>query len=281
VMTRQSPWVLVFVAAAAIQLGLAWMNVGLVTLHVNNALMSLLGAALFVRHPDAARSLPRIAFGLGLIALGPLLDVVEGPVKQFLDPHAQPDDVFSRLLPAFTAYRVFTSLIAVAAAAYVGVGLAAARRRPRHPAERLVLSVAVLISIAAAAVALAPFGIRQSSIPPYMWTLLRIEFLVMLLYSLAWAFVIAVTFGGWMAGDAPHAGWGLAFAAAAMGLVVRVISATSIVLTATSEPPSLVLFQISGTAGTLSWLFLLVAFALGLPATGDRLEATPQGSEAS
>jgi hypothetical protein len=278
VMTRQSPWVYPFVAAAAIQLGLAWMHVNVAKLHIDNALMSLLGAALFVKHPDANRSLPRLAFGLGLIALGPLLDVVEGPVTQFLDPLALPDDMFSRLLPASTAYRVFTSLIAVAAAVYVGVGLAGARRRPRDPAERFVLAVVVIISIAAAALALAPFGVRPSSIPPYLWTLLGIEFVVMLLYSLAWAYVIAVTFGGWVAGDVPRAGWGLAFAAAAMGLVVRIISTTSILITTLSEPPSLVLFQISGTAVTLSWLLLIVAFALGLPATDDRREATQQDS---
>jgi hypothetical protein len=280
VLIRQSPWVYLFVAAAAIQLGLAWMDVNPVKLHIDNALMSLLGAALFVRHPDAKRSVPRLAFGLGLIALGPLLDVVEGPVTQFLDPLASPDDMFSRLLPAFTAYRVFTSLIAVAAAAYIGFGLAGARRRPRHPAERFAPVVVAIISIAAAALALAPFGVRPSSIPPYLWTLLGIEFVVMLLYSLAWAYVIAVTFGGWVAGDVPHAGWGLAFAAAAMGLAVRIISTTSILITTLSEPPALVLFQISGTAVTLSWLLLVVAFALGLPATADPREATPPGSAA-
>jgi hypothetical protein len=292
VMTRQSPWVYPFVAAALIQLVLAWQQLvssgttpGLediyeVKFRLDNVLMSLLGAALFVRHPDARRSLPLLAFGLGLMALGPLLDIVDRPVTQFLDSLAPSGEVFSGLSPAVIAYQVFTSLLTVAAVVYVGVGLADARRRPRHPAERSVLVVVMIIGIATVVLTLAPFGVSPLPATPYEWVLLGIGFVVSLLHTLAWSYVIAVTFGGWIAGDAPHRGWGLALAASVIGLALRVVNTMLIVIASLSEQLSNDLLPVVSAAVTLSWLLLLVAFAVGLPATDDPPEATQPGSAA-
>ena len=289
VMTRQSPWVYPFVAAALIQVALAWQqllgsgtmpgldDVYAVKFRLDNVLMSLLGAALFIKHPDARRSLPLLAFGLGLMALGPLLDIVDRPVTQFLDSLAPSGDVFTGLSPAVVAYQVFKSLITVAAVIYVGVGLADARRRPRHPAERSLLVVVLIISIATVVVTLAPFGFSPLPASPYEWVLLGIGFVVSLLHALAWAYLIAVTFGGWVAGDAPHRGWSLALTAGAIGLALRILNTTLTVIASLSEGFSIDL-SVVGVAVTLSWLLLLVAFAVGLPATDDSPEATQPGS---
>jgi hypothetical protein len=291
VMTRQSPWVYPFLAAALIQVVLAWQQLmgsgtaaGLddvygVKFRLDNVLMSLLGAALFIKHPDARRSLPLLAFGLGLMALGPLLDIIDRPVTQFLDSLAPSGDVFTGLSPAVVAYQVFKSLITVAAVVYVGVGLADARRRPRHPAERSVLVVVLIISIATVVLTLAPFGFSPLPASPYEWVLLGIGFVVSLLHALAWAYVIAVTFGGWIAGDAPHRGWGLALTAGAIGLALRILNTTLTVIASLSEGFSIDLPVVSA-AVTLSWLLLLVAFGVGLPATDDPPEATQPGSAA-
>jgi hypothetical protein len=290
VMTRQSPWVYPFVVAALVQLVLAWQQVvgsgtlpGLdvvnqVKFRVDNVLMSLLGAALFIRHADARRSLPLLALGLGFIAFGPLLDVVDRPVTQFLDSLAPSGDVFTGLSPAVIAYQVLTSLITVAAVVCVGVGLADARRRPHHPAERSMLAVVVFIGVATVALTLAPLGVSSLPATPFEWALLGIGFVVSLLHTLAWSYVISVAFGGWIAGDAPHQGWGLALAASAIGMALRMVNTTVVVVANFSPPFSIDLLPVVSAAVTLSWVFLLAAFALGLPATGDPPEVTRPGS---
>jgi len=291
-MTRLSPWVWPFVVAALVQAMLAWQQLtgrgvppGLedvyqVKFRIDNVLVSLLGAALFIRHPDARRSLPLLAFGLGLLTLGPLLGEVDGPITQFIDSLAPSGEAFSGLSPAVIAYHLFTSLIAIAAVLYLGVGLADARRRPRHRGERSVLALVMFIGIATVAVTLIPFGTGRLPVTPYEWVLLGIGFVVSLLHTLAWSYVIAVAFGGWMAGEAPHLAWGIALVASAIGLMIRVINTLFIVVASLSEPIPSDLLPLVGVAATLSWLLLLVAFALGLPATADPLEATPPGSEA-
>jgi hypothetical protein len=289
VMTRQSPWVYVFVAAALVHVWLALQQLsgrgvtpGLddvyqVSFRINDVLISLFGAALFIRHPNARRSLPLLAFGLGLMALGPLLNLVDTPVMLFLDSLAPSDTGFIARSPAVIAYKVLTSLVAIAAVFCVGVGLAHARQRPRHPAERPVLTLVMLIGIASVLLALIPLGTGRLPATQYEWVLLGIGFVLSLLDALAWSYVIAVAFGGWIAGDAPYLGWGLALAASAMGLVVR---AMFILIGYLSEPLSSDLLPVVSVAVTLSWLLLLVAFALGLPATADPQEATPPGSAA-
>jgi hypothetical protein len=144
----------------------------------------------------------------------------------------------------------------------------------------VVLGVVVIIGIATVALTLAPFGTGSLPATPYEWVLLGIGFVVSLLHTLAWSYVIAVTFGGWIAGDAPHRGWGLALAASTIGLALRVVNTTLIVIASVSAPVSSDLFPVVGVSVTLSWLLLLVAFALGLPATDDPQEATPPGSAA-
>jgi len=106
VMTPQSPWVYVFVAAALVQAALAWQQmVGRGTLpglddvyqlkfRIDNVLISMLGAVLFVRHPNARQAMPLLAFGLGLLALGPMLVEVDVPVTQFIDSLAPSGEEF-------------------------------------------------------------------------------------------------------------------------------------------------------------------------------------------
>jgi hypothetical protein len=292
VITRMSPWVYPFIVSAVVQAALAWQrlvapgvfprldDVYQVQFRIDNVLISLLGAALFIRHPDARRSLPLLAFGLGLLALGPLLDVVDSPVTQFLESLAPSGDEIIGSSPAAIAYHVFTSLIAVAAVVYVGVGLADARESRRHPAEQSILGLVMLVGIATVVLGLLAVGAGRFPATPYEWALVTIGFVVSLLHTIAWSYVIAVTFGGWLAGDSPHRGWGLALAAGAIGLVVRIVSTMFVIVANLSVPLSSDLFTVVGTAVTLSWLLWLVAFALGLPATADRPEATPRGSEA-
>ena len=297
VLTRQSPWVYLFVGAALVHLAAAWWDwagrgpvtdaqelLSLLAVHANDVAISLFGAALFVRHPDARRSMPLLAFGLGFLALGSLLRLVETPVTQFIDSIAPSDAEFVGLSPAVVAYHVFISLVAVAGVLYVGVGLADARTRPRRNVERSVLSLLVVVAILTVAWGLLPIGGAQTPASPYEWVLVGIGVVLSLLSTLAWAYLVAVVFGGWLAGEEPRAGWRLALVAGLIDLILPVVSTILIVIGALFQSASGSFLPIFGAAGVVGWILWLAAFAVGLPAgssaTGDRSEATPPGSEA-
>lgn len=300
VLTRQSAWVYLFVGAALVHIAVAWIDwsgrgpiappqdlVSLLWVQADAALISLFGAALFVRHPDARKSMPFLAFGLGLLALGPLLQLVDAPVTQFIDSIAPSDAEFIGLSPAVVAYHVFTSLIGVAGLLYVGAGLADARIRPTRGAERAVLSLLVVIGILIAAWQLLAVGGAQAPASPYEWVLVGIGLVLSLMSTLAWAYLVAVVFGGWLTGEEPRTGWRLALVASFIGLILPVVSTILIVigtLFQSASSPLFPLFGLVGLAGIVGWILWLAAFAVGLPAgsaaTGDRSEATPPGSEA-
>ena len=296
VLTRQSPWVYLFAGAAFVHLAAAWLDWSsrpladpqelllLLSVRGNDALISLFGAALFIRHPDARRSMPFLAFGLGLLALGPLLQLVDTPVTQFIDSLAPSDAEFIGLSSAVVAYHVLTSLIGIAGVLYVGAGLGDARTGPRRSAERAVLSLLVVIGILTVAWQILPIGGAQAPASPYEWVLLVIGVVLSLLYTLAWSYLIAVVFGGWSAREEPRIGWGLALAAGLIGLLLRIFSTISIVIANLSQPVSSPFAPLFPIAGTLGWILWLAAFAAGLPAgssaTADPPEATPPGSEA-
>jgi hypothetical protein len=297
VLTRRSPWVYLFVAAAFVHLAVAWIDwagrgplappqdlLTLLSERVNDALISLFGAALFVRHPDARRSMPLLAFGLGLLALEPLLRLVDTPVTQFIDSLAPSKESFIGLSPAVVAYNVFLSLIGIAAVLYVGAGLGDARTRPRRNIERSVLSLLVVIGILTVAWGILPIGGAQAPASPYEWVLVGIGLVLSLLSTLAWAYLIAVAFGGWLAGEEPRIGWRLALIAGVIGLILPVVSTILVVLGPLFQPVSSSFLPAFSVAGTLGWILWLAAFAVGLPAgssaTADPPEATPPGSEA-
>ena len=150
--------------------------------------------------------------------------------------------------------------------------------------ERSVLSLLVAIAILTVAWGLLPIGGTQTPASLYEWVLVGIGLVLGLLSTLAWAYLIAVVFGGWLTGEEPRTGWRLALVAALIGLILPVVSTTFIVIATLSQPVSSAFFQVFGLAGTVGWMLWLAAFAVGLPAgssaTADPPEATPPGSEA-
>src|SRR5688500_6853375 len=79
--TALSPWIAPFLLLAALQVFLGWQQwasegtldvAPSLALHISDLLPSLaatlLGAALFWRHPQAHRTMPRVALGVALLA---------------------------------------------------------------------------------------------------------------------------------------------------------------------------------------------------------------------
>ncbi len=241
----------------------------------------LFGAALFFRHPDARETMPLLVFGVVLFAASALLSVVSADLGRLLDGlfPVSPDATFS---PAVVALSVFQSLVATFAVLYAGAGLAAARRNAATAAYRPLLvwlSVVAIVSVILPSISGLSGGAGGSTSSLILGGL---GFLLSLISALAWTYLLAVAIDGWLGGEALRPAWGLVAIAAALhlgiGLVIGLLTFLAGVAGSTSSSePLLVLIS---TASALVWLALLLALALGLPATPDRPATTPPGSGA-
>jgi hypothetical protein len=277
-LTRPSPWVWPFVLAAVIHLVLAWQQssslgplaepdrvISPIVGRIGPIAASLFGAALFLRHRDARRTLPLLVFGLAMFAVGELLQAFAEPISRFVDGLAPPDsgEVVS---PARVAWSVFTSLVGIFAALYTAAGLAGARRHPNPGVTRSLaawLSVLAVASVVASAAGSFGAGLDLS---PLSVILLVIGVVLSLLSTLAWTYLLVTTLGGWLASEAPKRAWGLAAIAAGIFLAIRLAIA---LLTAFPQPlgPADLVLSVIAWSSVVGWLLLLAAFALGLPST--------------
>jgi hypothetical protein len=289
VLTRQSPWVFVFVGAALVHALLGvWELSGLglpvdvnavlqVKPRVDDTLVALLGAALFIRHPDARRAMPLLAFGLGLMMLGTLLRVAQGPVEGLLNPPT--DDGIFLPTPASFAYHVFNSLVEIAGIVYVAVGLRASREGPARSGERMALVWLASIGIVMVLLPYAAIGIDRE-LTQGDWMVIGLTVAIALLNALAWSYLIATTFGGWLGGELPRPGWALISVGGLILLAIQVVSTLVILLSTTSAPGQFVgLFAVTSAGVTLVWVLFLGAFLIGLPARPEGPE-TPESTAA-
>jgi hypothetical protein len=248
----------------------------------------LLGAALFVRHPRAYRTLPLLVFGLALMTFGEVLRVFDDPIRRIL-AELSPSDV-GPTTPATLAYAVFTSLLALFALLYVGAGLTAARRHDRGAAERPLAIWLGALAVVGAVISLATIFQLQFDASAAGIVQLVIGFVLSLLLTLAWAYVTAVAIGGWLTREGPRRAWILAALGLSILFAVRLIASTVAALFLGEA--FLTLLTVTTIASAAAWLLLLAAFALGLPAppdgmgelerepTADPPAATPPGSAA-
>jgi hypothetical protein len=232
---------------------------------VQFVVVPLLGAALFVRHPRAHRTLPLLVFGLALMTFGEVLSALDDPIRRFLI-ELSPSDV-GPTTPATLAFTVFTSLLALFALLYVGAGLAAARRRERGAAERpLAIWLGALAVVGAVISLVAIFQLEFDTSAAGIVQLV-IGFGLSLLLTLGWAYVTAVAIGGWLTREQPRRAWTLAALGLSVLFAVRLIASTVTALFLGEA--FLTLLTVTTIASAAAWLLLLVAFALGLPAPPD------------
>lgn len=305
VLTRLSPWVYAFGLVAALQLWTGWrewssdyvivdLPAASVLAHrlISGVVPPLLGAALFARHRDARRTMPLLVFGLALFAFAELLRAFDRTIFEFLAALSAggfPTGDGS-LMPAAVAYGVFTSLLGLFAALYTGAGLASARRQERTAAERpmaIWLASSAIVSVVVALASIPQVVTGQPT--PDLVLQLGIGTVLSLFVTLAWAYLVAVTVGGWVAGEAPRRAWLLAAIATSLLFAVRLIVGAVLGV----GEPWITVVNVAGYASLVAWLLLLAAFVLGLPSppepsaeasdaepTADRPAATPPGSAA-
>jgi hypothetical protein len=237
-------------------------------------LSPLLGAALFWRHPDAHRTLPAVTFGVVLFAASTVVNTLRDPVLEAireLDPEMSP------VGPAVIGYQLVQALVVVFAATYLALGLSDSRRFEDRGDHRGWLALLVLAAVAAPAVT----AVVWLTLPTVV-ELVVISLLTQLVTGLAWAFLAWTTLRGWAAGEEPNRAWALAIAAPiaqlSFGLVVAALNVLIYGVFGATEAPSALAFNVYRLFDLVvlaSWLALLTAFWLGLPAEPD-----PEDSEA-
>jgi len=73
----------------------------------------LLGAALFIRHRDAARATPRIAIGVTLFAAEQVLGMLYRPLQPVFEAIPASDEDGSFLMLSSSVYSLFSSIVGV------------------------------------------------------------------------------------------------------------------------------------------------------------------------
>jgi len=229
----------------------------------------LIGAALFLRHPSAHRTMPAITLGVVLLAALTVVDalrdvVLEGIVQSELD--------FETATLASTGYSVIQALVRVFAVIYIALGLDDARRfddRTRASGVRVLLLVAALLAPAITAVVGWPWPQEH-----VVTTLLNLA--AQVATNLAWTYLAWIAVRGWAAGEAPNLGWGLTAMVAACNLFVIVLAAMLNLIvwiigpTESQVPVVFEVYRLLLAVLAVLWVLLLAAFWLGLPAEPDR-----------
>jgi hypothetical protein len=282
-LTSISLWVLPFLVVAGIQVWVLWINQPLST-NQGSAVEywlrtryqfaeiagSLIGLALFLRHPDARRTLPQVAWGALLL----LLAQVMGLLEQTLDPAfvalAPPGEDLFFLSPLKEAYSIFTSLVAVFGIAFIATGLSAARRYETVGAGRGLAAVLVILAVVSTvlstAAAILQLTTAEFEVSPALVGTIIGSLFAWFLRTLALSYFVVVTVVGWIRQEAPRSAWRLAPVGAALLLFQAVVVPFLSVFSVPQEG-LLAIFAFIQEGVVVGWVLLVAAFALGLPST--------------
>jgi hypothetical protein len=225
----------------------------------------LVGAALFLRHPSAHRTLPSITVGVALLAAVTVVDALRVPIFEGI---LRSDLDYETSILAGTVYSVVQALIRVFALTYLAIGLEDARRyedRARASGLRAVLLLAALAAPAITAFVVWPWPAEQ--VVP---TLLSLA--AQVATNLAWTYLAWVAFRGWAAGEEPNPGWGLTALVAIGNVAITALAALlnlavwAIGPTESQVPLVFEAFHMLVALIGVLWVALFAAFWLGLPA---------------
>jgi hypothetical protein len=235
---------------------------------------SLLGAALFLRHPDAVRTLPILVLGVTLMAVEQVIGVLSvalGPL--FAESWIVPTDDTTTYVGA-SVFSIVRSAIGMLAVLSLALGLAAARRI-EGGVDRPVLVVLIGGSIVVAVASDIGFRLLTSEsviVSPIAYVA---SVVVGLASLLATSYLVAVALAGWLAGERPSIGWALAAASGSVTIAIVAAFALVSLIQPRDLGPLLTVFSIAIAA---SPVLLLVAFAIGLPSTEPDATPDPPGA---
>ena len=227
--------------------------------------MTLLGAALFLRHPDAWSRLRPVAFGVTGLAVAEALHVL-APVAQDVfgstwDPSVGPPIVTASWVVGRTG-----AIVGIVGAAGLWVGLKAARRAPDPAGTRAMLAVLLVVGLGILAVGdarLLSLGLfdGDASVAIGNASALAIEAVQLV----AWIAVASALVAGSRASERPAAAW-LTGALAALAIAISQVQILSFL--PAMDPTSGGYWLVTGSVSLVAAggaVLLLMAFLLGLP----------------
>lgn len=249
----------------------------------------LLPVALLFRHPDAASRARTLLVGTVLIAVAEGLKALAGPLGPIFEQLTPGSAETPFLIPVAIGYDALASLVGTFGIANVALGLAQARRYEDRPGARVVAVgfaiVAVLIA-ASRIVEVTQLSFDQIPMTPTLVAYIGTTAALGILAVVAWSYLAATVVRGARAGEEPGSGWPVG--ALGAGLVVAaflLVAALSLIAalgrpTPDSQPLFMAMARATSGVYALGYLFLLGAFAAGLPSLDEvEVEEEVRGDE--
>jgi len=238
---------------------------------LEGAAIALLGAALFWRHPDALRTLPRVFVGVTLLAAREILRAASPALEGAFATLTPAPEAFPFFVPLNTAYSAFATLVGLFGLVYLARGLSEARRFEDRGSSRPATAAVVVLALLLTAAQLSTIGDLPADASMTVGMLVAVSLGLTALNLLAWGYLTLTVGRGWLGGEAPARGW-LAVTAAGVCLFLSsiVLAALNWVAIAPSDGV-LVVVQLASLIRIAAFVLLLVALATGLPST-DQVE---------
>lgn len=280
-LTSISLWVLPFLVVAVFQLWLLWINQPLSS-NQGSAVEywldtryqfaeiagSLIGLALFLRHPDARTTLPQVALGAFLLLLAQVMGLLELTLDPVFVALAPPSDDLFFFSPLKEAYSIFTSLVAVFGIAFIASGLSAARRYGSTGPVRSLAVVLVILAVVSSGVSILEVTTAEFEVSPALVGTIVGSVVARFLRTLALSYLVVVLVAGWLGQEAPRSAWRLAAVGAAL-LLLPALVAPFLGVFPLPQEVLLAIITFIQEGVVVGWVLLVVAFALGLPSTAS------------
>ncbi len=275
-----SLWVMPFLLVAVLQVwlfsisgpradSLDWLSA---RYGVTGLLGSLVGLALFLRHPDARRTLPQIASGAFLLLLQQVMVLLEPAMGPILRRLTEPSgDLFSSISPVHEAFLTFTSIMGIFGIAFIASGLSAARRYADMDAPRGLAAALTIMAAASTAPSILWITMMEFGDSPEMVVINAVSLVVRLFETVAVAYLFVVSLTGWLGLEAPRSGWRLATVGAGL-ILLQLLLAPFVWAPPVSQAAAVVRLAFMAVGGVVGWVLLVVAFALGFPSTASVAE---------
>ena len=244
----------------------------------------LVPAALLARHPDAPTRAGTLLVGSVLFALVQGMIVLANSLQATFVDITPPDQDLLGVVPLQAVYNGLVSVVLAFALGFMAFGLVEARRYE----DRVPIWLTGWF-VPAAAVFGGLIGVidaqnlyAEAPIAPSLVVYIAATIILGALRLIVWAYLVAITARGAVAGEEPHGGWILATIGAATVTVALVLVNLNNVLDFPSEDAATLFGYVTVVGYAVGNVVLLAAFASGLPLIPgsedddvDALEAAP------
>jgi hypothetical protein len=228
----------------------------------------LLPAAILLRHPDGWGTVRTLLFGAILYAVVQGMLILADPLQAFFETLTPASDDLPFLVPSSAIYNALISIIAAFGLGYMAVGLSIARRytdtRSRWVTGWFV-PVATIFGTVVGVLAVSQIDFSGTPMTPPLAIYLGSSVILGVLRIAVWAFLSSVVTRGWIEGEEPRSGWGLASIATWLILLtLAIVNLTGVIQLGDDAFGTLLRYSIVVVyAG--GHILLLLAFLVGLP----------------